>query len=94
MIKFDDCGHKELRPKSQILAGDREWLHQEDGQLYRRCPEAVRTGVICENVEPYLALTVNRKGNCRKCKNEKKGDTKESRETCTFRMCELEWVST
>ncbi|KAM6522743.1 hypothetical protein FALCPG4_012361 [Fusarium falciforme] len=58
-IKFDGCGHEEPRPKSQISAEDRVWLHEEDGQLYRRCPEAARTGVICE------------KGNCGKCRDEK-----------------------
>jgi hypothetical protein len=78
-IKFDGCGHEEPRPKSQISAGDRVWLHEENGQLYRRCPEAARTGVICEDVKPYLALTVNRKGNCGKCRDEKESTTEESK---------------
>ncbi|RMJ10548.1 hypothetical protein CDV36_009822 [Fusarium kuroshium] len=66
-IKFDGCGHIEPRPESQILAVDREWLHKENEQLYRRCPEAARTGVICE------------KGDCGKCTNEKKDGSKEKK---------------
>lgn len=73
-IVFDGCGHKEPRPKSQLTASDKEWLHSEGGQLYRRCPEAARTGVVCDEVEPYLALTTNKRGDCGKCKLWKRGD--------------------
>lgn len=75
-IKFECCGYVRPLPESEISDEDKEWLYEEDGQLYRRCPEAVRTGEICEVLEPYPALTVNKEEDCGKCKQRKEGNTK------------------